>query len=106
MPSITFIEFSGEEHVLEAEDGQSLMQLAVDNMVPGIGGECGGACSCATCHGYIDESQLALLPAKLKDEVYMLEGALEVRENSRLCCQIKFREALDGLKVSLPESQY
>src|SRR5690606_36213785 len=84
MPKITFIEHDGTSHTVEAETGRSVMQAAVDNLVPGIVADCGGACSCATCHGYIDPAWLARLPEARADERSMLEGLLECQYNSRL----------------------
>lgn len=105
MPKVIFIESSEAVHSVEAEAGRTLMQIAVDNMVPGIYGECGGACSCATCHVYVDPQWQARLPAKSMDEGFMLEGAVDVNEDSRLCCQLKMRDDLDGLVLRIPASQ-
>jgi 2Fe-2S ferredoxin len=105
MTKIVFIEHTGTEHVIEAENGKSVMQTAVDNMVPGIVGDCGGCCSCATCHGYVDKTWIARLPPRTDDESMMLEGALAVQDNSRLTCQISVQSELDGLVVRLPASQ-
>lgn len=106
MPKITYIEHDGTERQVDAEVGKSVMQTAVDNLVSGIVGDCGGCCSCATCHGYIDENWAAKLPAKSENEAMMLEGALHVQDNSRLTCQITITPELDGLVVRLPETQY
>ncbi|SDY54619.1 2Fe-2S iron-sulfur cluster-binding protein [Pseudomonas sp. NFACC08-1] len=105
MPKVVFIEHSDVVHSVEAETGRSLMQIAVDNLVPGIDGECGGACSCATCHVYVDPAWQSLLPARSSDETFMLEGAFEVNESSRLGCQLKMCEEWDGLVVRIPVSQ-
>ena len=105
MAKVIFIESSNAEHCVEAESGRTLMQIAVDNMVPGIYGECGGACSCATCHVYVDPEWQARLPARSSDEAFMLEGAQEPNEHSRLCCQVKMYEELDGLVLRIPLSQ-
>jgi 2Fe-2S ferredoxin len=72
MPKITFIEHNGKQHVVDAPVGKSVMQVAVDNMVPGIVGDCGGCCSCATCHCYVSEDWADKLPAKQEDEDMML----------------------------------
>lgn len=106
MPKILFIEHSGKEHLIDAEYGKSVMQCAVDNMVPGIIGDCGGACSCATCHGYVDKAWTGKLAAMTEEETGMLEGALRVEDNSRLCCQLMMAPELDGLVVRLPSSQF
>jgi 2Fe-2S ferredoxin len=81
------------------------MQVAVDNMVPGIIAECGGNCACATCHIYVEEAWRARLSAPSKEECAMLECALHVQENSRLGCQVLVTAQLDGLIVRLPLSQ-
>lgn len=106
MPKIVFIEHNGTQHVVDAPVGKSVMQVAVDNMVPGIVGDCGGCCSCATCHAYVAPEWADKLPPKQEDEAMMLDGALEVRDNSRLTCQIQVRPEIDGLVVELPVSQY
>lgn len=106
MPQITFVEHDGTENKLDVESGYSLMQAAVDNMVEGIVAECGGACSCATCHCYIDESWLDKVGTPDATEEEMIEFAIERKENSRLSCQVQVTEDLDGLIVHLPESQY
>jgi ferredoxin, 2Fe-2S len=105
MPKIRFILHNGVERLVEGEVGSSVMQTAVDNMVPGIIGDCGGNCSCATCHGYADPSWLGKLLPKSEGEVAMLDGAVRVEENSRLTCQIQLTEALDGIVIRLPVSQ-
>lgn len=106
MPKITFIEHNGTRHVVDAPLGKSVMQVAVDNLIPGIVGDCGGCCSCATCHGYVAAEWADKLPAKEEDEDMMLEGALEVRPNSRLTCQIDVRPEVDGLVIELPARQF
>jgi 2Fe-2S ferredoxin len=105
MTKIRFIEHNGTEHVVEAEVGASIMQTARDNLVPGIIGDCGGNCSCATCHGYVDPAWLDKLAPQAEDEVVMLEGAMNQESNSRLTCQIKVTRELDGIVVRLPISQ-
>jgi 2Fe-2S ferredoxin len=105
MPKIVFVEFNGTKHEVQSEVGESIMHAAVSNAVPGILADCGGACSCATCHGYVRKEFLALLPAKTEEEQMMLDGVLELRDNSRLTCQIKMTQTLDGICIDLPESQ-
>ena len=105
MPKILFIRHDGTEHAVEAEVGKTVMQTAVDNMIPGIIGDCGGACSCATCHGYVDPSWCDRVAGKNDTEEAMLDGALRVESNSRLTCQITITPDLDGLVVRLPVSQ-
>ncbi|MSQ98369.1 MAG: 2Fe-2S iron-sulfur cluster binding domain-containing protein [Xanthomonadales bacterium] len=106
MPSVTIIEYSGKEHVLDAEVGLTLMECAVDNMVPGIEAECGGCCSCATCHCFVDEQWIERIGRAAGLEAGLLAGTSDPRENSRLCCQIAITDSLDGLIVRLPQSQY
>lgn len=106
MPLITYIEHDGSEHKVEVEIGHSLMQAAIDNMIQGIVAECGGACSCATCHCYIDETWVNKVGAAEGMEKEMIEFAMNAKDNSRLSCQIKVTHELDGLVVKLPESQY
>ena len=101
MPKIRFIQHDGTEHVVEGELGNSLMQTARDNLVPGIIGDCGGNCSCATCHGYVDLAWDAKIPPRSEDEIVMLDGVMHLEDNSRLTCQIKVTRELDGLVVRL-----
>jgi 2Fe-2S ferredoxin len=106
MPKVIFVQVNGKEDTVEVVSGQSVMQAAVGSMIGGIVGECGGSCSCATCHAYVDPQWTDKIPAATPDELAMLEGAVHVRPNSRLTCQIKVEPDLDGLTVHLPESQY
>lgn len=106
MALITYVEFDGTEHQLEVEVGSTVMQGAVDNGIAGIIGECGGACSCATCHCYVDEAWQPKVGEPEQIEQDMIECALEPRPNSRLSCQITVTDELDGLIVHLPEAQY
>ncbi|MBL8589990.1 MAG: (2Fe-2S)-binding protein [Methylobacteriaceae bacterium] len=105
MPKITFIDHAGQARTVEAQVGATVMETALRHAVPGIDAECGGACSCATCHVYVDEAwRAAVGPASAMEED-MLDFARDVRPNSRLSCQIKVSEALDGLTVTTPERQ-
>jgi 2Fe-2S ferredoxin len=105
VPKITFIEFNGTEHAVEAAVGKSVMQTAADNLVPGIVADCGGNCACATCHVYIEEPWASRTEPPSNQEKEMIDCALHVRETSRLSCQVPVTPALDGLVVRLPESQ-
>lgn len=105
MPKITFIEPGGKEHVVDAPSGRSLMQAATEKLVPGIVGECGGSCSCGTCHAFIDAPWFARLPAATAQENSMLEGLLEVQTDSRLTCQVEVTDDLEGMVVRLPLTQ-
>lgn len=106
MPKILYITHDGKEHVVDAPVGKTVMECAVENLVPGIVGDCGGACSCATCHGYVDPAWLDKISPKEEGEEMMLDGALRVESNSRLTCQIRMTAELDGIVVRLPESQF
>jgi len=106
MPKVTFIDFEGVPSEINAKAGDSLMDAAVINDVSGIDADCGGACACATCHVYIDSDWVNVVGQAGELEVEMLDVAEEVKENSRLSCQIKVTEQMDGLVVRTPESQY
>lgn len=97
---IFVIDHNGEEHALEALEGWRVMEVIRDHGLP-IKAECGGACSCATCHVYVDLAWTDKLYPMRNDEEDMLDEAFDVKENSRLSCQIIMNEELDGLKVSL-----
>ena len=105
MAKITFIQHNGNEQTVDGLPGMSVMETAVKNQVPGIDAECGGACACATCHVYVDESWVERLGKAEQMEEDMLDFAFDVRPTSRLSCQIKVRPELDGLTVSTPEKQ-
>lgn len=98
--SIFVTDHDGTEHKLEALEGWRVMEIIRDHGLP-IKAECGGACSCATCHVYVDPSWIDKLVEMRDDEEDMLDEAFEVEDNSRLSCQIIMSEALNGLKVSL-----
>ena len=106
MPVINFLLPDGTTRSVEATAGRSVMEAAIHGNVRGIDAECGGCCSCATCHVYVDESYLPLIPAADEMEDELLQGvASERRPQSRLSCQLIVSPALDGLTVSVPESQ-
>lgn len=106
MPTVYFIDADGNQYEAEAEAGTNVMEVAVDNFIDGIVGECGGVLSCATCHCYVDEKWLDKLEPASEQEEDMLDMAIEPKDNSRLSCQIELTEALDGLVVHLPKSQF
>ena len=106
MPKITFIDFDGNQADIDAKTGDSLMDIAVVNDVSGIDADCGGACACATCHVYIDPQWQQIVGPAEELEAEMLDVAEEVKDNSRLSCQVKITEQMDGLIVRTPESQY
>ncbi len=106
MAKITYIEFNGTAHEIDAKNGMTVMEGAIKNMIPGIDAECGGACACATCHVYIDEKWTGIVGKPEEMEEDMLDFGFDVRENSRLSCQITVSDELDGLVVRLPEQQF
>jgi ferredoxin, 2Fe-2S len=105
MAKITYVEFNGTEHVADVRDGMSVMEGAKKNNIPGIDADCGGGCSCGTCHVYVDAAWVARTGPRTKIEEATIEFADEVKPNSRLSCQIKVTDALDGLVVRMPQSQ-
>lgn len=106
MAKITYIEFGGKEHTIEVANGLSVMEGARDNGIPGIEADCGGACACSTCHVYVAEAWVEKLPAKDIMEEDMLDFAFEPDPTrSRLTCQLKVTDALEGLIVQMPEKQ-
>src|SRR2546428_5513727 len=105
MAKITYIESDGPARTVEGEVGATVMEAAIRNAIPGIEAECGGACACATCHVYVDEAWREKVGAPTPMEEDMLDFGFDVRPNSRLSCQIKVSDDLDGLVVSTPERQ-
>ena len=106
MPKITYIEFDGTEHTVDVRKGLSVMEGAIKNNVPGIDADCGGACACATCHVYVDDAWREKTGTASAMEESMLDFAQNVEPNSRLSCQIRVTDDLDGLIVRLPEDQH
>jgi len=105
MPKITFIEHDGTEHTVDGENGLPVMRAAIDNLVPGIDADCGGECSCATCHVYVDPAWMDKVGQPEDREESMLDLNPEREANSRLSCQIPVSDELDGLVVKVPEFQ-
>lgn len=105
MPKITYIDNDGTSRDVDAKVGSSVMEAAIQNMIPGIDADCGGACACATCHVYVAEEWVGKLSEKDDMEDSMLDFAESVQENSRLSCQILMTDELDGIVVTTPESQ-
>src|ERR1700685_1161617 len=103
MPKITYIDHAGTARTIEAEVGSTVMEAAIKQGVPGIEAECGGACACATCHVYVNDSWVAAVGEPSPMEEDMLDFGYDIRPNSRLSCQIKVTAALDGLIVHTPE---
>ena len=105
MVKITFIDVEGTARTVEGETGSTVMETAIKHGVPGIEAECGGACACSTCHVYIEEEWREKVGEPSPMEEDMLDFGYDVRPNSRLSCQIKVTDELDGLIVSVPERQ-
>ena len=106
MAKITYIAHDGSSRTLDIKNGLSVMEGAVKNNVPGIDADCGGACACATCHVYVDEAWTDKVGPPSAMEESMLDFAEGVKPNSRLSCQIKVSDSLEGLSVTTPESQH
>jgi len=106
MPTVKYVSSSGNSRQVDVPLGMSVMKAALNHKVAGILGECGGNCMCATCHVYVDPSFLGRIPPAKDNEKFMLSIAAEGPEsNSRLSCQIKMTEELDGINVRLPAKQ-
>ena len=106
MAKITYVAFGGKRHEVEVQNGLTVMEGARDNGIPGIEADCGGACACSTCHVYVAPEWVDRLPAKDPMEEDMLDFAWQPDPaRSRLTCQLKVTDALDGLVVNLPEKQ-
>ncbi len=106
MAKITFVGHDGTEVTHEGDNGMTVMEVAIKNSVVGIDADCGGACACATCHVYVRDEWVAKTGERAEMESDMLDFAFEVRENSRLACQLKVSDTLDGLTVEVPEKQF
>ena len=105
MVKITYVQPDGVEKTVDVPTGHSVMEGAMKNGVVGFIAECGGACSCATCHGYIDDKWLEIVGKAKDDEADMLEFAEGVQPNSRLACQVEVHEGLEGMIVRIAEEQ-
>jgi 2Fe-2S ferredoxin len=105
MTKLTIVAFDGSAIELDVAAGSTVMENAVRNSVPGIDAECGGACACATCHVYVDDQWTERVGPPEPMEEDMLDFAFDVRESSRLSCQIKVRDNLDGLELHVPTRQ-
>jgi 2Fe-2S ferredoxin len=106
MAKITFIQPDGSAQTVDGESGMTVMETAKKHLIDGIEAECGGACACATCHVFVDEAWQEKTGKPTQMEEDMLDFAFDVRPNSRLSCQIKVSDALDGLIVRVPEKQF
>ena len=105
MAKIKYIEHNGKEHIVEVQNGLTVMEGAIQNDIPGIDADCGGGMACATCHVYVKEEWLDKLPTKEDGEEDMLDMAFEPKKNSRLSCQLIVSDELDGLEVNIPSKQ-
>ncbi|MSP06197.1 MAG: 2Fe-2S iron-sulfur cluster binding domain-containing protein [Candidatus Fonsibacter sp.] len=105
MPKITYIEHNGKEHQVEIPVGYSVMEGAIKNSIPGIDADCGGSCACATCHIWVDEKYLNIMPEIKEAERDMLDFVTGANKASRLSCQIMITNELDGIIVRMPEKQ-
>ncbi len=105
MPQITFIDPDGSSRTIDAETGLSVMEAAVAADIPGILATCGGSCSCATCHVYVDPEWFDRLPAPELEELDMLDTAHDIEPTSRLSCQLRVTDAIDGLLLRTPPRQ-
>ncbi len=106
MATIIYIDNEGTERSIEAKNGETVMETAIKNSIPGIDADCGGACACATCHVYVDAAFQDKVGKPEDMEQSMLDFAENVQDNSRLSCQITISDELDGLTVTTPESQH
>ena len=105
MITVTFVQPNGDEYTYDAEVGDTLMDVAVDNSVDGIIAQCGGGCSCCPCHTWLREPWTERLGPATGDEAELLDYALGRNDRSRLACQIRLAEHMDGLVVEVPSQQ-
>lgn len=105
MIHVTFVDDQGVTRTVETEPGESAMRCATHHLISGIVGECGGSMACATCHGYVDDDWIGKIAEPSAQEREMLSGCIDVRPNSRLTCQIRLEDMLDGLTITVPDSQ-
>jgi 2Fe-2S ferredoxin len=106
MPQVTYVSHDGKSTTLDVPLGTSVMQAATLQGIDGIVAECGGSCMCATCHVYVNEEQLSKLPEMELGEDAMLDGTASPRKsNSRLSCQLVMTPEMEGLVVTMPETQ-
>tara|TARA_Y100001958_G_C20906630_1_gene326485 strand:+ start:203 stop:523 length:321 start_codon:yes stop_codon:yes gene_type:complete len=105
MAKITYKDFQGNSKTINVNNGLSIMEGAIQNEIPGIDADCGGAMACATCHVYIKDEWFDKIPKAEDAEVDMIDMAYEPKKNSRLSCQIIVNNELDGLEVTTPEKQ-
>jgi 2Fe-2S ferredoxin len=108
MPKVTYIEADGAAHTVDVASGTTGRDAAIDNDIPGIDGDCGGVCACATCHVYVDPAWIDKVGRAVEGEMEaeLLQFAEDFRDNSRLACQIDITDALDGLVLNIPSGQH
>ena len=108
MVKVTFVASNGERSVVEIDEGETAREAALFNGVPGIDGDCGGVCACATCHVLVDSEWIDKVGRLMEDgmEAELLQFAEGTSEYSRLACQIPMKPMLDGLVLHVPEQQY
>ena len=106
MAKITYHTDDNKTHTIDVQNGLTVMEGAIQNDIPGIDADCGGACACATCHVYVDQNWVEKTGEAEQMEQDMLDFAFDVTDQSRLSCQIKISDELDGLIVNLPEKQF
>ena len=105
MTKVIYKDFEGNSKTIDVENGLSVMEGAVQNDIPGIDADCGGAMACATCHVYVKDEWFNKIPKAEDAEVDMIDMAYAPKKNSRLSCQIILSDELDGLEVTTPEKQ-
>ena len=105
MTKITYIDFQGNSKTIDVDNGLTVMEGAIQNDIPGIDADCGGAMACATCHVYVEEKWFNKIPKAEEAEVDMIDMASEPKKNSRLSCQLIVSKELEGLIVTTPEKQ-
>jgi ferredoxin, 2Fe-2S len=106
MGKITFVSATGERTEVEATTGESIMRIALNAGLDGLVAECGGCLSCATCHCYVEGGWAEKIPGPSEEEQVMVECAIDVRDNSRLSCQVVYTADMDGIEIGIPASQY
>lgn len=106
MGKITFVYSTGERNEVEATIGESVMRIALNAGIEGLVAECGGCLSCATCHCYVEGDWSSKVPQPSDEEQVMVECAIDVRDNSRLSCQLVYTDEMDGLEIGIPATQY
>jgi 2Fe-2S ferredoxin len=105
MAKITYVTHDGAEREVDVPSGMTLMEGAIQNGVDGIEAVCGGNCYCGTCRIYVAQGWQEVLSPAAEEELAMIEASGDEDPNARLACQIPVTDALDGLRITTPESQ-